>query len=282
MPSGISEEPQMPAGLHAENLVFSAFSGVHKRGIRAIQRLPIDPTQTIFRTNHPEPRRAGYYNLLDAKIVRSMEADTEVLNPELPAGDMGSQWTECLQRIADNQDRVAFRALYEHFAPLIKSYAFKVPGLEQTDVFAEELVQETMLKVWMKAASFDARLASPGTWIFTIARNMRIDLLRKTARHVVNMVSLQPAEDDNTLDMEDIWFEDEQSDVFNIVSQERSGKVLQEALETLPEEQAEVLRKVYLEDKSHTEVAEELQLPLGTVKSRVRLALNKLKLLVDR
>jgi RNA polymerase sigma-70 factor (ECF subfamily) len=211
-----------------------------------------------------------------------MEADTKELIPELPAGETGSHWTECLQRIARNKDRDAFRQLYEHFAPLIKSYAFKVPGLEQTEVFAEELVQETMLKVWMKAATFDAHQASPGTWIFTIARNMRIDLLRKSARHIVNMVSLQPDEDDNTLDMDDIWFEDEHSDVFNIVAQERSSKLIQESLWNLPEEQAEILRKVYMEDKSHAEVAEELQLPLGTVKSRVRLALTKLKLLVDR
>ena len=211
-----------------------------------------------------------------------MEAETEDLNPDIPAEETGSHWAECLQRVADHQDRDAFRELYKHFAPLIKSYAFKVPGLEQTEVFAEELVQETMLKVWTKAGSFDARLASPGTWIFTIARNMRIDLLRKSARHVVNTVSLQQDEDNNTLDLEDIWFEDEGSDVADIVAQQSSSKLIRESLATLPEDQAEILRKVYLEDKSHTEVAEELQLPLGTVKSRVRLALNKLKLLVDR
>ena len=147
---------------------------------------------------------------------------------------------------------------------------------------AKELVQETMLKVWTRASTFDSRLASPGTWVFTIARNMRIDLLRKSARHVVNAVSLQQDEDDNKLDLEDIWFEDENSDVFDIIAEQRRSKLIQESLRTLPEEQAEILRKVYLEDKSHTEVAEELQLPLGTVKSRVRLALNKLKLLVDR
>jgi RNA polymerase sigma-70 factor, ECF subfamily len=211
-----------------------------------------------------------------------MDADTEQINPELPDGATGLQWTECLQRIARCQDRGSFRQVYEHFAPLIKSYAYKVPGLEQTEVFAEELIQETMLKVWTKAGSFDPRIASPATWVFTIARNMRIDLLRKSARHVVNTVSLHPDEDDNTLELDDIWFEDELSDVFNIVSQQSTEKLIHESLGTLPEDQAEILRKVYMEDKSHTEVAEELQLPLGTVKSRVRLALNKLKLFVDR
>lgn len=204
-------------------------------------------------------------------------------NPGPRLSDAGAdQWTECLQRMARDQDRAAFKLLYEHFAPLIKSYAFKVPGLEQTDIFAEELVQETMLKVWTKAGGFDPRLASPGTWIFTIARNMRIDLLRKSARHAVNKVSLHPGDDNPALELADIWLEDELSDVANIVAQQRSDALIDEALMTLPEDQAEILRKVYLEDKSHTEVAEELQLPLGTVKSRVRLALIKLKLLVDR
>jgi RNA polymerase sigma factor (sigma-70 family) len=211
-----------------------------------------------------------------------MEADTDELNPEIPEGGTGTAWIECLQRTARNHDRMAFRQLYEHFAPLIKSYAFKVPGLEQKEVFAEELIQETMLKVWTRADSFDPHLASPGTWIFTIARNMRIDMLRKSARHVVNTVSLQHDEDDSALDLEDIWFEDELSDVYTIVSQQRTETLIRESLRTLPEDQAEILRKVYMEDKSHTEVAEELQLPLGTVKSRVRLALNKLKLFVDR
>lgn len=211
-----------------------------------------------------------------------MDVNKEEPGPELPDAGAGRQWTECLQRMACGRDKVAFRLLYEHFAPLIKAYAFKVPGLEQAEVFAEELVQETMLKVWTKADSFDPRLASPGTWIFTIARNMRIDLLRKGARHAVNKVSLHADEDSAAFELNDIWFEDELSDVASIVSQQRSESLISEALMTLPEEQAEILRKVYLEDKSHTQVAEELQLPLGTVKSRVRLALSKLKLLLDR
>jgi RNA polymerase sigma factor (sigma-70 family) len=212
--------------------------------------------------------------------VRFMDKNTEELNPHFLEGATDSQWTECLQRIGHSQDRVAFRRLYEHFAPLIKSYAYKVPGLEQTEVFAEELIQETMLKVWTKAAGFDPRLASSGTWVFTIARNMRIDMLRKSARHAINTVSIQPDEDESTLELEDIWFEDELSDVLSIVSQQSSARLIRESLETLPQDQAEILRKVYMEDKSHTEVAEELQLPLGTVKSRVRAALNKLKLIV--
>lgn len=214
---------------------------------------------------------------------RSRMTDTDLeTTPDTALEDKSARWAECLARVAGHRDMQAFRALFEHFAPLIRSFAWKVPGLGQPDTFAEELVQETMLKVWTRATTFDPRLASPGTWIFTIARNMRIDLLRKQARHVVNTISLHRDEDSGDIDIEEIWFEDEHSDVFNHLAQQRSSRMIHEALQTLPQEQAFILQKVYMEDKSHSEVAAELGLPLGTVKSRVRLALNKLKLVVDR
>jgi RNA polymerase sigma-70 factor (ECF subfamily) len=212
-------------------------------------------------------------------------ADTSRSMPALEdkPGAQNEQWISCLEKVASDQDLAAFRMLFNHFSPLIKSFAFKVPSLQESESFGEELVQETMFKVWSKASTFDPSLASPGTWIFTIARNMRIDLLRKQARHAVNTVSLHQADDsDDDLDMEDIWLEDDTADLFNQLVQMRSRKQIHESLKTLPKEQAEILRKVYLEDKSHAEVAHELSLPLGTVKSRVRLALSKLKLIVDR
>jgi RNA polymerase sigma-70 factor (ECF subfamily) len=216
------------------------------------------------------------------KVLR-MESDSDSSIHDSALDEANARWVDCLARVAQKQDRGAFRELFQHFAPLVKSFAFKVPSLQEPETFSEELVQETMLKVWTRASTFDSSLASPGTWIFTIARNMRIDLLRKQARHTVNTVSLtRDDEDDDELDMEDLWFEDESGDVFNLLVQQRSRKQIHESLLRLPAEQADILRKVYLEDKSHTEVAAELALPLGTVKSRVRLALNKLKLLVDR
>jgi RNA polymerase sigma-70 factor (ECF subfamily) len=196
--------------------------------------------------------------------------------------DNSNLWAGCIARVAEHQDREAFHQLFRHFAPLIKSFAYKVPGLEQADVFSEELVQETMLKVWTRASTFDANLASPSTWIFTIARNMRVDMLRKIGRHVVNTVSIHSDNDDDDLDMEDLWFEDENSDVFNQLVQQRTRTMIRESLLQLPKEQAFILKKVYLEDKSHSEVAAELDLPLGTVKSRVRLAMTKMKLILDR
>jgi RNA polymerase sigma-70 factor (ECF subfamily) len=215
-----------------------------------------------------------------ASNALSMDSDIDTGTSEASADDAPERWSACLARVGEHGDRQAFRELYDHFVPLIRAFARKVSSLEHPEQFADELVQETMLKVWTRAASFDPKLASPGTWVFTIARNMRIDLLRKRARHVVNSVSLQ--DEDSALDMEDIWFVDTGHDLLNQLAQQRSRRQIRAALRTLPPEQAGILHKVYMEDKSHTEVAAELALPLGTVKSRVRLALNKLKLIVDR
>jgi RNA polymerase sigma-70 factor (ECF subfamily) len=215
-----------------------------------------------------------------ASSAPSMEFDTEARSSETAADAAAALWCACLARVAAEADREAFRELYDHFAPLIRAFAWKVSSLDHPEQFADELVQETMLKVWTGAASFNPKLASPGTWVFTLARNMRIDLLRRRARHIVNSVSLQ--DEDSQLDTDDIWFVDAGSDLFNQLAQQRSRRQIREALQTLPPEQAAILQKVYMEDKSHAEVAAELALPLGTVKSRVRLALNKLKLVVDR
>lgn len=210
--------------------------------------------------------------------ARQMDTDTETRE----AADAAGALADCLVRVARRRDRQAFRVLFDHFAPLIRAFAYRVRSLEHPDQFADDLVQESMLKVWLRAEAFDPARASPSTWIFAIVRNMRIDLLRRRARHIVNTVSLRGPEDDGELDLEDIWFEDTESDVFDQLARQRSRRMVQESLSALPPEQAFVLNKVYMEDKSHAEVAAELQLPLGTVKTRVRLALNKLKLLVDR
>ena len=213
-------------------------------------------------------------------VIR-MEIDSEApIRGEIQ--EAGAQWSDCLQRIAQSADLKAYQSLFSHFAPLIKAFACRVPSLQEPETFAEDLVQETMLKVWTRAGTFDPTLASPSTWIFTIARNMRIDLLRKQARHAVNTVAIHMEDDEGELELEDIWFEDDSGDVFNLLVQERNRQQIHDSLQSLPAEQADILRRVYLEDKSHAEVAGELDLPLGTVKSRVRLALNKLRLLIDR
>ena len=109
-------------------------------------------------------------------------------------------------------------------------------------------------------------------------------MLRKNARHFINKATSIPGNDQQNdgFDVDDIWIENEDEDIFNQLIKQRNSEALHEAMKALPEEQSFILKKVYLEDKSHSEIAEELQMPLGTVKSRVRLALNKLSLSVDR
>jgi len=179
-------------------------------------------------------------------------------------------WSNLLARVGSRQDRQAFGALFAHFAPQIKAYGLSTAATPGVHAFADELVQETMIKVWKRAGMFDAAKASATTWIFTIARNCRIDLLRRGARHK------------SDVDADDVWLEMESGDEpDNAVEADRARDTVRAALSQLPVEQAQVLAKVYLEGKSHSEVAEELDLPLGTVKSRVRLALNKMKILVS-
>jgi RNA polymerase sigma-70 factor (ECF subfamily) len=190
------------------------------------------------------------------------------------------EWSECLVRVGRDGDRVSFRRLFDKFSPLIKAFAGRQLSGELQDGMAEELVQETMIKVWQKSESFDPKKANASTWIFTIARNTRIDLLRKNIRHQSNRIANDQAEDG--FDVEDIWVENEDEDVFNQLAMQRTAEMLHETMKDLPEDQSFILKKVYLEDKSHSEIAEELSLPLGTVKSRVRLALSKLRLSVER
>jgi RNA polymerase sigma-70 factor (ECF subfamily) len=131
---------------------------------------------------------------------------------------------------------------------------------------AEELVQETMIKVWRKADSFNATKSSASTWIYTIARNCRIDWLRREAKS------------SRDIEAEDIYESSEENTSYTSLVQIRNRDRIRENLVLLPPEQLEVIAKIYFEGKSHSEVAAELTLPLGTVKSRIRLALNRLQL----
>lgn len=211
-------------------------------------------------------------------------ADLEGTAPDADQDSSGLlRWNTVLDRVARHRDRQAFRELFDHFGPLIKAFAWKVSSPDQADSLSDDLVQETMLKVWTKAETFNAEMASASTWIFTIARNTRIDLIRRTARHHQNTVSVDSEENPlERLETDDLWLEKQDTDVFNLLARQRSRRQIIESMKSLPREQADILRKVYMEDKSHSEVALELDLPLGTVKSRVRLALKKMQLTVDR
>jgi RNA polymerase sigma factor (sigma-70 family) len=173
-----------------------------------------------------------------------------------------------MANVADARDKQSFEYLFDHFAPLLRSYSFaREPGAA---LLADELAQEVMIKVWNKAHTYKPAMAAVSTWIFTLARNCRIDYLRKNGRFSTD---IDPTEIFNNM-------EDEGPDPFQLAQQQRAETSIHEGLKQLPIEQAQVLAKVYLEGKSHQETSDELQLPLGTVKSRVRLALQKLELLL--
>jgi RNA polymerase sigma-70 factor (ECF subfamily) len=183
-----------------------------------------------------------------------------------------SVWSNYLLDVAKSESRAAFRHLYEHFGPLIKSYFMAKFPAQNSASMVDELVQEVMIKVWQKAKSFDPNKAAASTWIFTLARNTRIDLLRRQNKYA-NTTSIET---------EDIWEDSTEHGPFALLQQNRDSKQVLEGIKKLPEEQALVIHKVYMESKSHTEVSEEMGLPLGTVKSRVRLAQSKLQTLISR
>jgi RNA polymerase sigma factor (sigma-70 family) len=197
-----------------------------------------------------------------------LEEGTENTYQVDATGRRTDEWSECLQLIAKNEDRAAFSRLFRHFAPLMK--AFALSGSTMSANHADELVQEVMLKVWQKAGAFNPEKAAASTWVYTIARNCRTDMFRRLQKF------------DTALTAEDIGGDQETEEAFLVLHRKRSRDRIREHLKDLPADQAQILNKVYMEGKSHSEVAGELEIPLGTVKSRVRLAIQKLQIQYDR
>ena len=172
-----------------------------------------------------------------------------------------SEWDRLLLRVGSDRDRSAFKKLYEHFAPRLKSFLLRI-GSDMSA--AEEICQESMIMVWRRAETFNPDSAGASTWIFTIARNKRIDKLRKDNR---------PLPDLNDPSFFQIPV-DKSDDILQRVEEE---KKIKNALKNLPPEQAKLILSAYYEEKSHRKIADETNLPLGTVKSRIRLAINRLR-----
>jgi RNA polymerase sigma factor (sigma-70 family) len=192
------------------------------------------------------------------------------MGPKNSSAERIEQLRDCLARVANDRDKAAFSSLFDHYAPLLRAYSLvREPG---ADLIADELAQEVMIRVWLKAGSYNSKLANINTWIFTLARNCRIDYFRRNGRFVSD---IDPTEIFNDI-------EDESPSPFQLTHQARLEENIRTGLEKLPREQSDILVKVYLEGKSHQQASEELKLPLGTVKSRVRLAVKKLKVLVER
>ena len=188
------------------------------------------------------------------------------MNDSTAAHDV-PDWGALLARVAETDDKAAFRAIYQHFAPRIKAYAIN-QGFSQ---HAEVLVQEVMTSVWRNAGKYSESLASVSTWIFTITRNQRIDILRKLNRSRAEIV----------IETEDLWQIPTEDTTICSIQNLSTEKFVKEAIDKLPEEQMIALRKVYYEGKTHEEVAEELNIPLGTVKGRLRLSLQKLRVMFE-
>jgi RNA polymerase sigma-70 factor (ECF subfamily) len=177
-------------------------------------------------------------------------------------------WTQRIERIARDQDRDAFAEIFNHFAPRVKAFMRRNGASEQQ---AEDIAQEAMLAVWRKAQLYNPSASGAATWIFTIARNLRIDALRRETRGGAIRVDDVEAE----YEVDDAPLADFQ------LAASQSEERLREALTALPSEQLKVIEMSFFEDKAHSEIAETLRIPLGTVKSRVRLAMKRLRSLLE-
>ena len=163
--------------------------------------------------------------------------------------------------IATRQDRAAFTALFQHFAPRVKAYFIKT-GTEASA--ADDLMQDALLAIWHKSPQFDPARATAAAWIFAIARNLRIDAARRGRL-------LLPADDPSEAPPPVLLAD-------ALVAAEERSSALRAAVETLPTDQLAILRLAFFEDLSHSEIERRLDVPLGTIKSRLRLALSKLRL----
>jgi len=171
------------------------------------------------------------------------------------------RFADNMAKIAREQCRSSFADLFEFFAPRLKSYMLQL-GADASE--AEELAQEVMVTVWRKAHQYDPDKASVSTWIFRIARNRRIDAHRRTRRPDLDPEEplLRPPEPE------------EPDTMLNRVQME---DVVRKQLQTLPPEQLDLLKAAFYQGLSHSEIAKAFDLPLGTVKSRIRLAFNRLR-----
>ena len=195
---------------------------------------------------------------MSSQHTRPAQQKDQQLNSSLSAS---MRFAFLIENIASQKDRETLAELFAHFAPRVKGYLMR---LGASNGQAEEVTQDAMLTVWRKAHLFDRKKAAASTWIFTIARNRRIDILRQQKYPELDandpaLVPDTPAQADD-----------------EVIAEQR-GELVRAALDKLPEEQRELVRLAFYNGWSHGQLADETNLPLGTVKSRLRLAFGRLR-----
>lgn len=186
----------------------------------------------------------------------------EALNKEVHELQMdGVRQSSLLVKVGEIQDKASFAELFEYFAPRVKAYMFKMGC---SDSMAEEMAQRTMLQIWNKAKLYDPVKAAASTWIFRVARNLYIDEVRRETRFDYN-------------DHDFALIPDTSDDPEISAQKNQSGVIIREALSELSEDQNEIINLSFYQGLSHSKISEKLNIPLGTVKSRVRLAFKNLK-----
>jgi RNA polymerase sigma-70 factor (ECF subfamily) len=193
--------------------------------------------------------------------------DAPLMSSDSAAKAGSPQWSRLIFAIASNQDQAAFSELFEYFAPRIKAFMLR---LGMSEARAEELAQETMLAVWRKASLFDPATLGASAWIFTIARNLRIDAYRGEQRGA----ALDPS------DIEAEFHIDTEPQPDAKLAAVQAEERVRSALSQLSADQKRVVELSFFEDKAHGEISEILKVPLGTVKSRLRLAMSRLRSLL--
>ena len=190
---------------------------------------------------------------------------TRNINVDAISMNTDDDLTLSVELVGKNQDKLAFNNIFRYFAPRLKSFLVKAGS---TDSQAEEVIQEVMIAVWTKSSTYDSNKSSVSTWIYTIARNKRIDKIRKEKRHYLS-------ESDEGLEIP--VDSTQEKEIFSA----QVSNCLKRYMSNLPEEQSKLLKLSYFYNKTHADISEELKIPLGTVKSRIRLALTKMRHLVE-
>lgn len=220
---------------------------------------PSLPSKRIFTVMFEQASLETSDHMLESARFETVQPNLARKSMDKPPLDITHE--DLIEAISESRDKTAFRQLFEHFAPRLKSYLLR---LGADAAMAEDVAQEAMVMVWRKAASFDRRQAGASTWIFTIARNKRIDRLRREKRPELDPddPGLVPAAEVTP----DRSLQDDQA-----------RRRIASAMRVLPDEQADLIRRAFFDDEPHSRIAKESGLPLGTVKSRIRLALTRLR-----